>query len=132
MSNHAWTLWALVSCYYPGKEVGQAFQPDKAQSQAGKPDLHAFLSCRVNVTLIINSVSERIELSRFPRFPGGTPMATAEALLTAEEFGRRPDPGHLEELVQGRIITMPPPQPRHGQVCVKVIRILDRMALGNL
>src|SRR5208337_2698140 len=34
--------------YYPGKEVGQAFQPDKAQSQAGKPDLHAFLSCRVN------------------------------------------------------------------------------------
>jgi len=53
-------------------------------------------------------------------------MATAEALLTAEEFGRRPDPGHPEELVQGRIITMPPPQPRHGQVCVKVIRILDR------
>jgi Uma2 family endonuclease len=45
-------------------------------------------------------------------------MATAEALLTAEEFGRRPDPGHPEELVQGRIITMPPPQPRHGQVCV--------------
>ena len=40
--------------------------------------------------------------------------------------GRRPDPGHPEELVQGRIITMPPPQPRHGQVCVKVIRILDR------
>src|SRR5271157_3115061 len=28
--------------YYPGKEVGQAFQPDKVQSQAGKPDLHAF------------------------------------------------------------------------------------------
>jgi hypothetical protein len=25
--------------YYAGKEVGQAFQPDKAQSQAGKPDL---------------------------------------------------------------------------------------------
>ena len=28
-----------VSAYYPGKEVGQAFQPDKAHSQAGKPDL---------------------------------------------------------------------------------------------
>src|SRR4051812_32880517 len=53
-------------------------------------------------------------------------MATAEALLTAEEFGRRPDPGYPEELVQGRIITMPPPKPRHGQVCTKVIRILDR------
>jgi len=36
--------------YYPGKEVGQAFQPEKAQSQAGKPDLHAFLSCRVNTS----------------------------------------------------------------------------------
>lgn len=53
-------------------------------------------------------------------------MATAEALLTAEEFGRRPDPGYPEELVQGRIITMPPPTPRHGQVCTKVIRLLDR------
>ena len=33
--------WATgsIDIYYPGKEVGQAFQPDKAQSQAGKPDL---------------------------------------------------------------------------------------------
>ncbi len=53
-------------------------------------------------------------------------MATAEALLTAEEFGRRPDPGYPEELVQGRIITMAPLTPRHGQVCIKVIRFLDR------
>jgi hypothetical protein len=30
---------APLRSYYPGKEVGQAFQPDKAQSQAGKPDL---------------------------------------------------------------------------------------------
>ena len=43
-------------------------------------------------------------------------MATAEALLTAEEFGRRPDPGFPEELVQGRIVTTPPPKPSHGQV----------------
>ncbi len=35
--------WTSRARYYPGKEVGQAFQPDKAQSQAGKPDLHAFL-----------------------------------------------------------------------------------------
>ena len=34
--------------YYPGKEVDQAFQPDKVQCQAEKPDLHAFLSCRDN------------------------------------------------------------------------------------
>jgi Uma2 family endonuclease len=44
-------------------------------------------------------------------------MATATALLTAEEFGSRPDPGYPEELVQGMIVTMPPPTPRHGQVC---------------
>jgi Uma2 family endonuclease len=55
-------------------------------------------------------------------------MATAEALLTAEEFGRRPDPGFPEELVQGKIVTTPPPKPRHGQVCKMVIRILDRYA----
>ncbi len=44
-------------------------------------------------------------------------MATALDLLTAEEFGSRPDPGYPEELVHGRIVTMPPPAPRHGQIC---------------
>jgi Uma2 family endonuclease len=52
-------------------------------------------------------------------------MATAEALMTAEEFGRRPDPGHPEELVRGRIIAMPPPDRRHGRVCLRSGRILD-------
>jgi Uma2 family endonuclease len=44
-------------------------------------------------------------------------MATVTELLTAAEFGSRPDPGYPEELVQGRIVTMPPPTPRHGQIC---------------
>lgn len=44
-------------------------------------------------------------------------MATVEALMTAREFGRRPDPGHPEELVRGRIVAMPPPDRRHGKVC---------------
>jgi len=52
-------------------------------------------------------------------------MSTApQPLLTAEEFGRRPDPGYPEELVRGRIVTMSPPNRRHGQVCGKVDRIL--------
>ena len=51
-------------------------------------------------------------------------MATAEALMTAEEFGRRPDPGHPEELVQGGIVRMPPPDRRQGYVCGKAGRIL--------
>ncbi len=52
-------------------------------------------------------------------------MATAEALMTALEFGQRPDPGHPEELVRGRIVAMPPPDRRHGRVCLKSGRILD-------
>jgi Uma2 family endonuclease len=50
-------------------------------------------------------------------------MATAEALMTAQEFGQRPDPGYPEELVQGRIVGMPPPDRRHGYVCSKADRI---------
>jgi Uma2 family endonuclease len=52
-------------------------------------------------------------------------MATAEALMTAEEFGLRPDPGYPEELVQGRVIRMPPPDRRHGLVCGKACFILS-------
>jgi Uma2 family endonuclease len=51
-------------------------------------------------------------------------MATAEVLMTAEEFGCRPDPDHPEELVQGRIVSTPPPDRRHGVVCLKAGRIL--------
>jgi Uma2 family endonuclease len=57
-------------------------------------------------------------------------MATAPvpALLTAEEFGRRPDPGYPEELVRGRIVRMPLTKPRHGQICAKAVRILGNYA----
>jgi Uma2 family endonuclease len=48
-------------------------------------------------------------------------MSTASlsppALLTAEEFVARPDPGYPEELVRGRIVPMPMPKPRHAQIC---------------
>jgi Uma2 family endonuclease len=53
-----------------------------------------------------------------------TAPATAPALLTAEEFANRPDPGYPEELVRGRIVPMPQPKPRHGQICSRVDRIL--------
>ncbi len=42
---------------------------------------------------------------------------TVPTLLTAEQFAERPDPGYPEELVRGRIVPMPVPQPRHGQIC---------------
>ena len=63
-------------------------------------------------------------------------MATAEALMTAEEFGQRPDPGYPEELVRGRIVGMPPPDRRHGFVCLKAGRIfgnfVDEHDLGRV
>jgi Uma2 family endonuclease len=61
---------------------------------------------------------------------------TAEALMTAKEFGLRPDPGHPEELVQGRIVSLPPPDRRHGYVCSRADRILgnfvDEHDLGRV
>ncbi|MGO9600898.1 MAG: Uma2 family endonuclease [Isosphaeraceae bacterium] len=54
-------------------------------------------------------------------------MASAsQPLLTAQEFERRTDPGYPEELVRGRIVTMPPPGRRHGQVCAQVVYLLRR------
>ncbi|MHB1561595.1 MAG: Uma2 family endonuclease, partial [Isosphaeraceae bacterium] len=53
-------------------------------------------------------------------------MATAELTMTAREFGLRPDPGHPEELVRGRIVAMPPPDRRHGKVCTRSTGILDQ------
>ena len=65
-------------------------------------------------------------------------MATAEMieLMTAEEFGERPDPGYPEELVRGRIVPTSVPDKRHGYTCLKVGRILgdfvDQHDLGRV
>lgn len=52
------------------------------------------------------------------------PHPSSTALLTAEEFARRPDPGYPEELVKGRIVAMTPPGFRHGKVCARVARVV--------
>jgi Uma2 family endonuclease len=50
----------------------------------------------------------------------------AQKLITAEEFARMPEPpdGSRQELVQGVIITMPPPGGLHGICCLKAGRVL--------
>jgi Uma2 family endonuclease len=55
-------------------------------------------------------------------------MATAELtkLMTAEEFGKRPDPGYPEELVRGEIVPMALTDTRHGEVCVQSSYLLKR------
>jgi Uma2 family endonuclease len=57
-----------------------------------------------------------------------TAPVTAPALLTAEEYAERPDPGYPEELVRGKIVPMPQPEPRHGQICSRAVRILGTQA----
>ena len=49
-------------------------------------------------------------------------------LLTAEQFAERPDPGHPEELVKGRIFPRAIPRPRHGQICGRSQRIFGNFA----
>src|SRR5262249_54756044 len=59
---------------------------------------------------------------------GCSPMATAEALLTAEEYLLLPDDGQPSELVRGRLVTMNMPAPRRGQICAKIARFLGNFA----
>jgi len=51
-------------------------------------------------------------------------MATATALLTIEEYLALPDTGTPTELVRGRIIEVPPPQPLHCMICCEFARVL--------
>jgi Uma2 family endonuclease len=50
----------------------------------------------------------------------------AQKLMTAEEFARLPDPpdGSHQELVQGVVLTLPPPGAPHGLCCSKIDRRL--------
>lgn len=53
-------------------------------------------------------------------------MSLGTVLMTAEEFGQRPDrtDGLKEELVRGEIVTMAFPKPRHGRVVAKIMQQL--------
>ena len=55
-------------------------------------------------------------------------MATAEALLTAEEYRLLPENGRPTELVRGELVTMNMPAPRHGEICSRTDRIVGNFA----
>ncbi|HEX5103439.1 MAG TPA: Uma2 family endonuclease [Pirellulaceae bacterium] len=63
-------------------------------------------------------------------------MSGANSLLTAAEFSRMADPGHPQELVRGIVVNMPPPKPRHGKICGRIIAHLvaycDASDLGHV
>jgi Uma2 family endonuclease len=45
--------------------------------------------------------------------------------MTAEEYADLPDPhGYPTELVKGVLITMAPPRPRHGEICLQIGHLL--------
>jgi len=52
--------------------------------------------------------------------------ATLTKLVTIEEFEKYPEPkdGSRQELVRGKVVTMPPPRSRHGFVCAQIARLL--------
>jgi Uma2 family endonuclease len=58
-------------------------------------------------------------------------MAIAEVLLTAEEYANLPDDGQPTELVRGRVVPVNLPPPRHGEICVTIVRILGRFLDEN-
>jgi Uma2 family endonuclease len=53
-------------------------------------------------------------------------MSTAtETLLTAEEYRLLPDNGRPTELIQGRVVEMNMPAPRHGYFCANITEVLS-------
>jgi Uma2 family endonuclease len=63
-------------------------------------------------------------------------MTAPDKPLTAAEFSRMPDPGHPQELVRGVVVGVPPPKPRHGKICARIIAYLvaycDANGLGHV
>ena len=53
-------------------------------------------------------------------------MATTTSLMTAEQYAAQPDfHGYPTELVRGSLITMVPPMPRHGEICLRIGHLLQ-------
>lgn len=47
-------------------------------------------------------------------------MATAELLMTIDEFAKLAADGKSRELVEGKVVLMNPPKPWHGVICSRV------------
>lgn len=63
-------------------------------------------------------------------------VTSTETLMSVEEFMLRPEreDGALEELVDGKVITMPPPGAGHGIICMRlgalILRFVESRKLG--
>jgi Uma2 family endonuclease len=60
-------------------------------------------------------------------------MSTIATLMTAEEYADLPDPhGYPTELVKGVLVTMAPPRPRYGEICIQIGYLLRRFLEDHL
>jgi hypothetical protein len=55
---------------------------------------------------------------------------TTTALLNAEEYGQRPDPGYPAELVRERIVPTSRPKARHSEIGSRAVPILGACAVA--
>ena len=51
-------------------------------------------------------------------------MSIVDKLLTVEEFSLLPDDGSKHELVQGKLVEMNIPRPRHGKIIFAIARVV--------
>jgi Uma2 family endonuclease len=119
------------------EELQRSLEERSATRIAGKALLLQFRRCII-VERVLGSASWKGSMGRTStvsdRFRAGTPLASSprheeEAsmamvhaldLVTAEELLRMPDDGHWYELVDGRLIEMPPPAWPHGVVSMRI------------
>jgi Uma2 family endonuclease len=52
-------------------------------------------------------------------------------LMTAEEFMAADLGEGTFELVRGEVVEVPPPMPKHGRVCSRIVRILDSFGMQS-
>jgi Uma2 family endonuclease len=65
-----------------------------------------------------------------------TTLVASDRLLTAEEYAQLPSTNTPTELVRGKVVEMNVPAPRHGEICVNIVRYLGLhiwpLSLGRL
>jgi Uma2 family endonuclease len=61
--------------------------------------------------------------------PWANALMPGEAPLTADDLAHLPEDDHLYELVEGRLVQMPPPKPRHGKITYMIGFILGQWVL---
>lgn len=58
--------------------------------------------------------------------PWAQVLIERDALMTADELAHLPDDENLYELVEGRLVQMPPPKPKHGKIAFKIGFVLGQ------